>query len=182
LQPGDQLLAIGEFRFDSGCDPASIQEAIRLLKATSGDVLQMVISPAGAGSQNLLRSSRNRFLLSSPRPSNSGTLRSRAMSRTNTHKSNGGGSSSSVLDSRSLASSTSGRFRLGHPEWVSVTLQIDCRGSYGLALGRAGPAATSSSSGSLVAELPANGHYHHRKPEPIVINVESASPCDRYEI
>lgn len=178
MQPGDQLLAIGEFRFDSGCDPVSIQEAIRLLKTSSGDVLQMVICPAGAGSQNL-RSSRSRFLLSSPRPSNSGTLRNRAMSRTNTHKSNGGGSSSSVLDSRSLASSTSGRFRLGHPEWVSVTLQIDCRGSYGLALGRAGPAVTSSSSGSLVTELPGNAHYHHRKLEPIVINVESASPCDR---
>ena len=76
-----------------------------------------------------------------------------------------GGSSSSValrLETASAASSgcsnssSSPRSRLSHPEWISVTLQIDCRGSYGLALGRI------------------SGHE-----APVVLNVEANSPCDK---
>ena len=74
------------------------------------------------------------------------------------------GSSSSValrLETASVASSggSNGSLslsRLSHPERVSVTLQIDCRGSYGLALGRI------------------TGHE-----APVVLNVEANSPCDK---
>ena len=77
------------------------------------------------------------------------------------------GSSSSValrFETASVASSggSNGSLplsRLSHPEWVSVTLQIDCRGSYGLALGRI------------------TGHD-----APVVLNVEANSPCDKYII
>ncbi len=172
LHPGDQILAIGDVRLDG---PASVdvQEVARLLRSNyGGDVVKLIVAPAGMGQRRNSDHGSRRGLLPppSPRPSQTGTLRSR-VSRT---KSRSGRleSCSNRLETASVASSGQsgsskgscainspghGRVMLSHPEWVTTTLQIDCRGSYGLALGRA---------------------TDHEAP--VVINVESSSPCDRY--
>lgn len=174
LHPGDQILAVGDVRLD-GPAGVDVQEVSRLLRSNyGGDVVKLIVAPAGMTARRSEHGSRRALLPPpSPRPSQTGTLRSRA-SRT---KSRSGlqrmDSCSTRLDTTSVASSgqsgsskgscalnspsaNHGRVMLSHPEWVTVTLQIDCRGSYGLALGRA---------------------PDHEAP--VVINVESNSPCDR---
>lgn len=178
LHPGDQILAVGDVRFD-GSAGVDVQEVTRLLRTNyNGDVVKLIVAPAGMlQRRNGEQGSRRGLLLPppSPRPSQCGTIRSRMSSRT---KSRSGiqrmESCSTRLETASVASSgqsgsskgscslgspstSHGRVMLSHPEWVTVTLQIDCRGSYGLALGRA---------------------PDHEAP--VVINVESSSPCDRY--
>jgi hypothetical protein len=180
LHPGDQILAVGDVRLD-GANGVDVQEVARLLRSNySGDIVKLIVAPSGMGhhrSRNVSseHGGSRRALLPppSPRPSQCGTLRSRLSSRT---KSRSGiqrmencltrletasvassGQSGSSKGSMNSPSTSHGRVMLSHPEWVTVTLQIDCRGSYGLALGRA---------------------TDHEAP--VVINVESNSPCDRY--
>ena len=178
LHPGDQILAVGDVRLD-GPGGVDVQEVARLLRSNyGGDVVKLIVSPAGMAIQRRSsdHGSRRGLLLPppSPRPSQTGTLRSR-VSRTKSRSGRLESSSSIRLETASVASSAQsgsskgscpmnspssnghGRVMLSHPEWVTVTLQIDCRGSYGLALGRA---------------------TDHEAP--VVINVESSSPCDRY--
>nr|CAH0110201.1 unnamed protein product [Daphnia galeata] len=179
LHPGDQILAVGDVRLD-GANGVDVQEVARLLRSNySGDIVKLIVAPSGMGhhrSRNVSSEhggSRRALLLPpSSRPSQCGTLRSRLSSRT---KSRSGiqrmencstrletasvassGQSGSSKGSMNSPSTSHGRVMLSHPEWVTVTLQIDCRGSYGLALGRA---------------------TDHEAP--VVINVESNSPCDR---
>jgi hypothetical protein len=173
-------LAVGDVRLD-GANGVDVQEVARLLRSNySGDIVKLIVAPSGMGhhrSRNVSseHGGSRRALLPppSPRPSQCGTLRSRLSSRT---KSRSGiqrmencstrletasvassGQSGSSKGSMNSPSTSHGRVMLSHPEWVTVTLQIDCRGSYGLALGRA---------------------TDHEAP--VVINVESNSPCDRY--
>lgn len=172
-------MAVGDVRLD-GPSGVDVQEVARLLRSNySGDVVKLIVAPSGM----LLGQRRNgehgsrRGLLPppSPRPSLNGTMRSRLSSRTKSRSgiqrmencstrletasvaSSGQSGSSKGSCSMSSPSTSHGRVMLSHPEWVTVTLQIDCRGSYGLALGRA---------------------PDHEAP--VVINVESNSPCDRY--
>lgn len=175
LQTGDQILAVGDVRLD-GPGGVDVQEVVRLLRSNyGGDVVKLIVAPAGMAQRRSEHGSRRALLPPpSPRPSQTGTLRSRA-SRTKSRSglqrmdscstrletasvasSGQSGSSKGSCVVNSPSSSSHGRVMLSHPEWVTVTLQIDCRGSYGLALGRA---------------------PDHEAP--VVINVESSSPCDR---
>ncbi|KAI9556182.1 hypothetical protein GHT06_018756 [Daphnia sinensis] len=178
LHPGDQILAVGDVRFD-GSAGVDVQEVTRLLRSNyNGDVVKLIVAPAGMMQRrNGEQGSRRGLLLPppSPRPSQCGTIRSRLSSRTKSRSgiqrmescstrletasvasSGQSGSSKGSCSLGSPSASHHGRVMLSHPEWVTVTLQIDCRGSYGLALGRA---------------------PDHEAP--VVINVESSSPCDR---
>ncbi|XP_046453439.1 glutamate receptor-interacting protein 2-like isoform X2 [Daphnia pulex] len=177
LHPGDQILAVGDVRLD-GPSGVDVQEVARLLRSNySGDVVKLIVAPSGMLGQrrNGEHGSRRGLLPPpSPRPSLNGTMRSRLSSRTKSRSgiqrmencstrletasvaSSGQSGSSKGSCSMSSPSTSHGRVMLSHPEWVTVTLQIDCRGSYGLALGRA---------------------PDHEAP--VVINVESNSPCDR---
>lgn len=163
MQAGDHILAIGDIRLD-GPGTVDVQEAARLLRGDSLVKLVVMTPRRSAGSEH---GSRRLLPPPSPRPSNAGTLRSRTSGRSKTGgriqrvdsvstasvASSGSNKSSCVLNSPTPAR---GRVMLCHPEWVTVTLQIDCRGSYGLALGQS---------------------PEHEAP--IVLSVESNSPCDR---
>lgn len=153
------------------------QEVTRLLRSNyNGDIVKLIVAPAGTIQRRNGEQGSRRGLLPppSPRPSQCGTLRSRLSSRTKSRSgiqrmdscstrletasvaSSGKSGSSKGSCSLNSSSTNHGRVMLSHPEWVTITLQIDCRGSYGLALGRT---------------------PDHEAP--IVINVESNSPCDR---
>lgn len=186
LHAGDQILAVGEFRMDNG--EMSVQEATRLLRNYSGDVVKMIIAPScGLQRRGNDSGGSRRTLLPppSPRPSNSSSSSSTLAKRKHssgrnkmnraTQRVESFSSSASVrMETSSMASSSSAAaanyscwsptsasgapcgVMLSHPQLVSVTLQIDCRGSYGLALGQS---------------------QDHEGP--VVLNVESNSPGDR---
>ena len=158
LHPGDCILAVGDVRCD-GVD-IDLREVARLLQNHHGDVVKLIVAPAGmaASRRSSDQGSRQRLPPPSPRPSQTGTLRSGRSGRTAKSRLQRSDTASLASSSGQSAGSVKvmAPLLLSHPEWVTVTLQIDCRGSYGLALGRA------------------SGHD-----SPVVINVESASPCDR---
>ena len=192
LHPGDQILAVGEFRMDGG--EMGVQEATRLLRSYSGDVVKLIIVPSvGLQRRGNEASGSRRTLLPppSPRPSNNSSCGSstlvkrkhasgrnklnRVMQRVESFSSSasirmetssvgssscpapvGAGPTYSCWSPTSPSGTPCGVAVLSHPQLVSVTLQIDCRGSYGLALGQ------NQDHDGLV-----------------VLNVESNSPSDR---
>jgi len=182
LHAGDQILALGEFRLDDG--EMGVQEATRLLRNYSGDVVKLIIAPSGGLQRRSNDSGGSRRTLlppPSPRPSNCSSSSSTLTKRKHIsgrnklnrmmHRVESFSSSASVrIETLSVGSSSSSPHpwsptstsggpcgvMLSHPQLVSVTLQIDCRGSYGLALGQS---------------------QDHEGP--VVLNVESNSPSDR---
>ena len=175
LHVGDQILAVGDVRLDSGAENAT-QEAMRLLRNYSTDSVKLIIVPCSNAQRRQIEAGRSKLPPPSPRPSHCGTLNGL---RNRMNSGGGGGgrtrnarilqrvdscTSSSRVETASVASASTqsswgqtSAVMLSHPESVQVTLQIDCRASYGLTLGQV--------QGVEV---------------PVVVSMEANSPSERF--